>query len=406
MNINEQRLWNQLEELGKIGRQEDGSITRFPFTMEDRQAEELIAGYMKDAGLEVSRDAAGNLIGRWAGAEPEANAVICGSHYDTVQNGGRFDGSLGVLGGIEAVRQLREEGFRPRRPVLVIGFKDEEGNRFGYGMVGSKSVCGFSSKDGLQSKDQAGFSLYEAMKEAGLQPDRLESCRIPNIRCMLELHIEQGRVLENSNCSVGIVTGIAGLIRHMVTIYGESGHSGATPMEGRKDPAVQMSRWILRITELAEAHENCVATVGSIKTFPGQCNIICSHVTFSLDLRCTDDKYIQYVLDEMHCFEKQHSMKVQYRLDQQLPAAPCDRNLQMKMEEICRENHISHRHFMSGAGHDAMNFRGLCPIGMIFVPSMNGYSHRKEEFTSMEDCGRGVLVLKEMLRYEAEAAIQ
>ena len=231
MNINEQRLWNQLEELGKIGRQEDGSITRFPFTMEDRQAEELIAGYMKDAGLEVSLDAAGNLIG-----------------------------SLGVLGGIEAVRQLREEGFRPRRPVLVIGFKDEEGNRFGYGMVGSKSVCGFSSKDGLQSKDQAGFSLYEAMKEAGLQPDRLESCRIPNIRCMLELHIEQGRVLENSNCSVGIVTGIAGLIRHMVTIYGESGHSGATPMEGRKDPAVQMSRWILRITELAEAHENCVAT--------------------------------------------------------------------------------------------------------------------------------------------------
>ncbi len=399
--MSETILWKHLNELGQIGRETDGSITRFPFTHEDFLAEKKIWQYMEEAALQVFRDAAGNLIGKWEGSAPDEPPVLCGSHYDTVRNGGMFDGTLGLLAGIEAVRLLRQEGFQPRRTILIVGFKDEEGNRFGFGMIGSKSICGMVSAKDLSAKDQNGISLSDAMIQSGLYPEKLKTCILSPIHCMLELHIEQGKVLEENGCSIGIVSGIAGLIRYTITICGTSGHSGATPMHGRKDPVVLMSQWIMHVTKLAASHKNCVATIGSIHTFPGECNIICDHVTFTLDLRSTDEPYLYTVLNEMKQFETENNMTVHYQLEQKLPAALCDENLCQKTEDICKKNHFPFIPCVSGAGHDAMNFRNHCPIGMVFVPSRNGYSHRKEEYTSPEDCQKGMLVLKELLKLES-----
>ena len=407
-------LWDHLQELSRIGRNADGSITRFPFTEEDRQAEALLWRYMEEAGISVSRDAAGNLIGRWepadgpeSGQEYDARPLVAGSHYDTVLEGGAFDGCLGLLAAIESVRCLREEGFRPARPVWVVGFKDEEGNRFGYGMIGSRSMCGKAEPEGLSSRDESGITLGDAMRASGLDPGRLDTCRIEPA-AMLELHIEQGSVLEESGCTVGAVEGIAGLERYTVRIEGCSAHAGATPMGARRDPVPAMSRWILKVTELARQRENCVATVGCVEVRPGACNIICQNAEFSLDIRSVRDADIREIMEEMAHFEAElehtERIRITRTLEQALPAAPCDSRLREMAERICRERGLACRRLMSGAGHDSMNFSGLCPIGMIFVPSKDGLSHRREEYTSREDCQAGAIVLREMIRECAAGA--
>lgn len=407
MKINTQRLWNHIMELGRIGRNGDGSVTRFPFTAQDRAAEELIRRYMEEAGLSVETDAAGNLIGRWMPDTPAESRepVITGSHYDTVLQGGKFDGCLGLLGAIEAVQTLREGGYVPGCPVWVVGFKDEEGNRFGYGMIGSKAICGKVLPEGLASEDADGVSLRDAMRSYGLSPEELDTCRVDRIKAMLELHIEQGQVLEKGGCQIGVVEGIAGLERYTVTIAGSSAHAGATPMSGRSDPVPAMSRWILRVTELARARKDCVATVGRIEVRPGTCNIICGEARFSLDIRSVRDEDIRDVMGEMERFEvtleEQEHVRITRALDQSLPGTVCDEELKKRMEEICDRNSYSRCRLMSGAGHDSMNFGGLCPVSMIFVPSQGGYSHRKEEYTLPEDCGAGAQVLMEMIRETA-----
>lgn len=403
--INENRLWKHLRQLAEIGKNQDGSITRLPFTPQDRQAELLILTFMKEAGLETRRDAAGNLIGRWMPEDPAPVGgiapIIAGSHFDTVLKGGAFDGCLGLLGAIEAVQTLRESGFSPSCPIYVIGFRDEEGNRFGYGMIGSRSICGKVKPEGLLSRDQDGICLKDAMTDFGLDPSRLDTCRIFPVRAMLELHIEQADMLEQTGNTIGIVEGIAGLERHTIRIEGNSAHAGATPMKCRKDPVPAMSRWILEITRMAQEREHCVATVGNIHTSPGACNIICDHVEFSLDLRSLRDQDRKEIMEEMEVLERQlesrDGIRITRRMDQEIPSAPCDTRLKKSMEEICRKNGYSFCHLMSGAGHDSMNFSGLCPISMIFVPSVDGRSHRKEEFTSSRDCAAGVQVLMEMI---------
>lgn len=403
--INEDRLWKHLRQLGEIGKNVDGSITRLPFTPQDRQAELLILSFMEEAGLETRRDAAGNLIGCWLPEEcsPDKNSapVIAGSHFDTVLEGGAFDGCLGLLGAIEAVQTLRESGISPSCPIYVIGFKDEEGNRFGYGMVGSRSICGRMEMEGLASLDRDGVCLKDAMTAFGLDPSRLEECRIFPIRAMLELHIEQASVLERRKKTIGIVEGIAGLERHTIRIEGNSAHAGATPMEVRQDPVPAMSRWILEITRLAKEREHCVATIGSIQTSPGACNIICDRVEFTLDLRSLQDQDRKEIMNHMAILEKQLELQEGVRItrwmDQEIPSAPCDNQLKNCMEEICRRNGYSFCRLMSGAGHDSMNFSGICPISMVFVPSVGGHSHRKEEFTSSKDCAAGVQVLMELI---------
>lgn len=403
MKINEERLWRHIQELGQIGCSADGSVTRFPFTKEDEAAAELLKGWMQEAGLCVHVDACGNIIGTIPGKNEKLAPVICGSHFDTVKEGGIFDGCLGVLAGIEVLQTIQEAGIQPKRPLKVIGFRDEEGNRFGYGMIGSRSVCGNVDAAGLQSEDHDGITLAQAMQEAGYHPQRYISCRIAPLAAYYELHIEQADVLYAHDCPVGIVEGIAGLVRYTVTISGRSAHAGATPMQRRHDPVTAMARWITQITQLASQYPHTVATIGEIHTLPGACNIICDHVRFSLDLRSLDDLVIVRLLDAMQEFEKrlekEQGIQVQRRLEQKLNASLCDESLKQELKQCCEQLGLQTMQLASGAGHDCMNFRDICPTAMIFVRSQHeGASHCREEYSTKEDCRDGCQLLLEALR--------
>ena len=403
MRINEKRLWNHIQTLGQIGKAEDGSVTRLSFTKEDEAAAFQLTEWMREAGLHVTIDACGNIIGTLKGAEPNLPPVVCGSHFDTVKEGGIFDGCLGVLTGIEVLQTIREAGVQPQRSIMVIGFRDEEGNRFGYGMIGSRSICGKVEKDGLLSVDHKGITLAQAMTQAGYHPACYVTCQLSSLEAFYEVHIEQADVLAAQNLSVGIVEGIAGLVRYTVTIYGRSAHAGATPMHRRHDPVTAMSRWILHMTKLAQQQPHTVATIGEIHTYPGACNIICDRVSFSLDLRSLDDAVIQQILDVMQEFEEmleqEQGVRIERRLEQQLPAAICDEGLKQELEVCGKTLQLPILRLASGAGHDCMNFQGICPTAMIFVRSQHeGASHCKEEYSTQKDCADGCQLLLEAFR--------
>lgn len=395
--INQERLWQDLTQLGRIGRTDAGGITRFPFTKEDREAGVYIENRMKEAGLIVRTDAAGNLIGTWKGTDETLPCVISGSHYDTVKEGGAFDGTLGILSAIEAVRTLREQGFVPKRTLRVIGFKDEEGNRFGYGMVGSKAITGRIDAAGLDSRDEDGITLFDAMKAYGLAPEHLADCKMDDAGLFVELHIEQGNVLASAHTTIGVVSGIAGLRRYTVEITGISGHAGATPMGLRHDPVPAMCTWIETVTRLATEKEGCVATVGRIETFPGVCNVICERVRFTLDIRSLREADIADIMNRMSDFGNTlpaaSGIEVHMEETLRLPSLSCSEKYRALLSHICEEAGISRMPLVSGAGHDCMNFKDHCETAMIFVPSKHGWSHRKEEFTSKSDCAAGAQVL-------------
>jgi allantoate deiminase len=221
------RLWERLGEIAEIGKHEEGGVARLSFTPEEREAKELVASYMREAGLAVRQDAAGNLFGRREGRDPGAPAVLIGSHVDSVMNGGDFDGPLGVLGGIEVLQTMEEGGVRTERPVEVVAFTDEEGARFSLGMIGSRALTGTLSSEDLRHEDKNGVSIEQAMRDADLDPGRIgDAARAPvSLAAYLELHIEQGKVLEDENLPVGVVTGIAGPVWLRLSFTGEAGHA-------------------------------------------------------------------------------------------------------------------------------------------------------------------------------------
>ena len=402
MNINAQRLWDHLNELGKVGMNNDGSVTRLAYSVDDEKAKELIKKWMVEAELKVEEDAVGNLIATYSSENGNNPPLLIGSHFDSVKEGGRFDGCLGVLSGLEVLQTLKENDWKPERDIKLIGFRDEEGNRFGYGMIGSHSVAGIMDESGLESKDETGTTLNEVLIQNGYHPEKIQECRIEPIYAYLELHIEQASLLQQNHCSVGIVTGIAGLDRYTFTICGQSAHAGATPMTLRKDPVVAMSHWITRITELAEQESSTVATVGSVITTPGACNVICDKVEFTLDIRSLFDETRCQIMKQMNDYEielaEQYHVKFSRIHDQSLPAAACNGKIQDKIEQCCNKRGIKTMRLVSGAGHDCMNFRTVCPLGMIFVRSLNeGASHSLNEFSSKQDCTEGAQILLDLI---------
>lgn len=398
MKIQSKRLWQHIQVLGQIGQNKDGSVTRLAFTDEDEQAALQIRNWMEEAGLEVSVDACGNIIGKLEGSQPELPPLVCGSHFDTVSQGGMFDGCLGVLAGIEALQTMTEEGYQPRRTILVIGFRDEEGNRFGYGMVGSKSVAGIFQPEGLQAMDEDEHTLQQIMNQRGYTPQDYISCRL-HPYAYFELHIEQASVLEEQNVPVGIVEGISALHRYTITVYGKSGHAGAIPMAQRCDPVPVMCQWITGITELAKEYPSTVATIGSIQTTPGVCNTICDHASFSLDIRSLKNETLEEILGKMRAREEHlpAGIRIEWKLEQILTSCICEEAFQTDIEQICQEEEIPAVHLVSGAGHDCMNFKGVCPTSMIFVRSADGASHKKEEYSTSSDCAAGCQILYRML---------
>jgi allantoate deiminase len=398
--IDGERLWRRISDLGEIGKQEGGGVTRLSFTDEERAAKDRVASYMEDSGLSVFEDAAGNLFGRREGRDSDLPAVLIGSHLDSVYNGGNFDGPLGVLAGVEVLQTMEEQGIETEHPVEVVAFTDEEGVRFSFGMIGSRALAGKLTPEDLSSyKDDNGVSIAEAMRAYGLVPEQIGEAARPggSIKAYVELHIEQGRVLENEDLPAGVVTGIAGPVWLRFSLGGETGHAGATPMNLRHD-ALAAAAEIMGIVEREAAKtRTSVATVGQLEVEPGGINIIPGIARFSLDLRDIDegvrDRVEGHILEGAEEACRRRGVRSEIETLQRLAPAPCSDLVRSAAERACEKLGIRPHALPSGAGHDGMQLTDLCPMGMIFVRSKNGVSHNPDEWSSQEDCAAGANAL-------------
>ena len=408
--IDAERLWSRLRELAEIGRSEGGGVTRLSLTEEERVAKDLIASYMREAGLAVREDAAGNLIGRREGRVKEVPLVLAGSHVDSVRNGGDFDGPLGVLGAVEALQTMSERGVETERPVEVVAFTDEEGARFSSGMIGSRATAGHLTPEDLANEDDNGVSIAEAMRASGLDPERIgDAARARgSVHAYVELHIEQGGILENQNLPVGVVTGIAGPEWLRLILTGGAAHAGTTPMNLRHDALAAAAEVIGRIEKEAARTGTTVGTVGQLDLSPGGINIIPGCVSFSLDLRDIDEGVRNDVeariMHETALICERRGVELETKTIQRLPPAPCSTLVRNAVREACGELGYEPFDLASGAGHDGMHLTELCPIGMIFVRSRDGLSHNPAEYSSKEDCAAGAEVLYRTLLKLADEA--
>ena len=397
--IDGERLWRRLSELAEVGKQESGGVTRLSFTDEERTAKDLVASYMQEAGLSVREDAVGNLFGRREGRETDAPAVLVGSHVDSVYHGGNFDGPLGVLAGIEVAQTLEEGGVETDRPVEVVAFTDEEGARFSFGMIGSRALAGTLSPEDLEHEDGDGVSIADAMRDHGLDPGKIEeSVRPPgSLAAYVELHIEQGRVLENEGLPTGVVTGIAAPVWRRLIFVGETGHAGTTPMQLRHDALAAAAEVATVVEDEASATGSSVGTVGQMGVEPGGINIIPGRVELSLDIRDIDegtrDLVEDRILERAREVCGRRGVGFETEVLQRMTPVSCSETVRGAVRAACEELGLRPYDLASGAAHDGMQLVGSCPMGMIFVRSKDGVSHNPEEWSSKEDCTAGANLL-------------
>ena len=385
-----------LEDASRIGA-DDGGVSRFAWTPELAQANDWLVGRLEELGLATEIDPAGNVIGRWE--EGEGTAVLVGSHLDTVPRGGRFDGALGVLAALEVVRALRRNGVRLRRPLWVVSFNDEEGSRFQTGMLGSRAFVGDVDLEDWRRRGVAG-----AMSEAGFDFERLaDACGIERIGAYLELHIEQGPVLEQEGVDLGIVTGIAGLLGFRVRLTGEANHAGTTPMAVRRDALAGAARVVLAVRDEARSRGDMTANVGILNVAPGGFNVIPGTAEFTIDARAGEaetfarvDRFVRETLERV-ASEEQLELEVTETHRKQ--PTPLDAELQEMLAAAAAEEGASVRRMPSGAGHDAMVLAKHVPAAMLFVPSRGGISHSPDEYTAPEHCELGARVLARAVRH-------
>lgn len=399
--VNIERLWDRLTKLGTFGKEESGGITRLSFTVEERAAQDELRFYMEQAGLTVCTDAVGNLFGRKQGLNSLKPVVLIGSHIDSVYNGGNFDGPLGVLSAVEVLQTMKDQGIETEHTIELVVTKDEEGARFSFGMIGSRGLAGTLQEEALHRRDQQGISISEAMQMTGLDPAAIRQAAKPkeSIKAYLEVHIEQGKVLEKENLSVGIVKAMFGLVWLEFCIQGEPGHAGATPMKLRRDALTAAAQIIGIIEREAAQTGTTVGTVGQLKLFPGGINIIPGKVNFTLDLRDTDlgvlDRVESLILSQAEKICAEKAVELQVNVLQRIEPAFCSTVVQATIAEAFRKLGLRQFRMVSGAGHDGMQFAHLWPIGMIFVRSRDGISHSPDEWSSKEDCFDGAKVLYE-----------
>jgi allantoate deiminase len=387
---------DRLAEFGAIG---DGGVRRMAWTDEHRASLDWWISRLEESGLTATLDAAGNLIGHWdAGDGP---AVAIGSHLDTGPEAGRYDGSLGVLGGLAAVDILRAKGVEPKRPIWIVSFMDEEGVRFGVSMIGSRAFVGDDVTAALERTDLDGISIAQEMRRWGLDPSRAQEARaIDRIGAYLELHIEQGPVLERSNTEIGVVTGIVGMIQARVRLHGEANHAGTTPMEMRRDPLMGMAEVAVALREEALARGGTV-TIGSVSVEPGAFTVIPARCEFSIDFRVGSAEEFgglrELVTETVRRLCEPVGLEVEIEFSDADPPVVLNEGIVAKLERAAALEGAAHRRMASGAGHDAMLIAPHVPTGMLFVPSHEGISHSPREFTSPEHCELGVRVLARAL---------
>lgn len=401
MKCKMERIRHDLESLAEFNMTPGDGCTRLSYTKEFSLARDYIRNEMEAAGLKVREDAAGNLIGRYPG-KMDKPVIMTGSHFDTVFHGGNFDGQAGVCAAIEVARVLGENNFTPCHPIDFIAMPEEEGARFGGGLFGSRAICNGVSTDELKTlKDADGVSLYQALENYGLNPDEIGNARIrpDDITAFIELHIEQGPVLEQNGKDIGIVDAIVSLEGFDILIKGRADHAGSTPMAMRADALLAAAKSISAATDKAVAcGDGTVVTFGCIKSVPESANVVPSEVRFTADCR---SPYVTSIGSVMETFEEslQESAKafpdLSFEIKRNLQAEPAmmDETLKKLIEEAADELSLSSMHLLSGAGHDTMNFKGVCPLAMIFVPSRGGRSHCPQEWTDYRQVSDGADVL-------------
>lgn len=385
-----------LEAAAGIGADERGGISRFAWTPELARANDWLAGRLAALGLQAEVDPAGNVLGRWQAGE--GKPVLVGSHLDTVPCGGRYDGALGVLAALDAIRRLRADGVEPRRPVWLVSFNDEEGGRFQTGMLGSRAFCG-----DCDLEDWGGRGVPEAMAEAGFDFSRLPGARgVDGVGAFLELHIEQGPVLERAGVDLGIVTAITGILGFRARFLGEANHAGTTPMELRRDALAGAARAILALREEARARPDMTANVGIVEAEPGGFNVVPGAAEFTIDVRSSTaegfarlEPFVRATFEGIAAGE---GLGLELAETHRKAPVALDPGLQEVLEEAARAEGATTLRLPSGAGHDAMVLARHVPAAMLFVPSRGGISHSPEEYTAPEHCELGARVLAGALR--------
>jgi allantoate deiminase len=404
--INNLELAEKLSALNEFGSTPEGGFSRPPLSDAERGAVSLFKSWMKEIGLDVWEDEAGNLFGKWEGSDPSLPCIMTGSHVDTVPNGGAFDGALGCLSSLMAVKALKEKGYKPRRSIEIVIFLDEEGSRFHHGLFGSQVLMGEVEPESLHHyKDETGISMHQAMAEAGLDPDNLKKAkRNPeDIHFFLELHIEQGKQLENENLQIGVVSGIAGPSWRNFTFTGSTDHAGNTPMDMRADALACAAHFITEVEKLPQTvSETAVATVGRIQAFPNGTNVVAGKAVVDVDVRDISIESRDGLLEKITAKAKEvasgRKLEVEVKKGIEIAPVPVKKSIQEKMEEIAERQGFAYKVLPSGAGHDMMNIGKYTDGGMIFVPSHNGKSHSPEEWTPLPDCVRGVKMMVEYLK--------
>ena len=406
--VNKQRVADLIAGLAKFGKT-DAGITRLAYTSTDKAAQMWLLKEIEYMNLEVREDVLGNLFIRKPGLDPNQPPVACGSHLDTAVHGGAYDGMCGVVGALEAIHMLEDETLR--RSIEVIVFRAEESSRFGFATIGSKLITGKARPDKFADaarKDDISFK--EAVKEWGGNLAEYEKAVLKPgaYKCFAEMHIEQGKVLEETGHQIGIVHNIAAPTRFKLHIKGMADHSGATPMGFRKDALVSASKMVLAIETAAirEKDHGTVATVGIVEVDPGSINVVPGRVTLWVDLRGVDTESIGRTLKEIRQAAQGTARTDGVEIEEEMLTSDApvalDEKLAAQSEAICKEQKKSFLHMNSGAGHDAMHMPAICPTTMLFIPCRGGISHNPEEFAKNEDICAGIEVLAEILKREAK----
>ena len=396
IKVNERRIEERIFELAKFGKDSLGRGYRVAYTKADQEGRAWFMGLMKKAGLEVSIDAAGNIIGKRKGKDAAKKPIAFGSHIDMVPDGGNYDGCVGSIGALEMIEVLNENNIITEHPLEVIIFSNEEG-----GPVGSIAMAGGFTEKGLKEHSQSGLTIAEGIKAIGGNPDSIQYCirKKGDIKAFLELHIEQGGILEKENIQIGVVEGIVGIVDWDVTVEGFANHAGTTPMNMRQDALLAAAKLIIAAHEVINSVEGKqVVNVGKIAALPGALNVVPGKVTLGLEIRDLSAEKIEMLFREIEkratVIATSSKTIIRFARHDNVPhPALTDQSLQQKIAASAKALGFTFKFMQSGAGHDSQDIALIAPVAMIFVPSVGGISHSPKEFTKAGDMANGANVL-------------
>lgn len=410
MNCNYKRIEKDIENLSKFTVTGDEGFTRFSYTQEDIDAKQYIIKEMKSLNLNIYMDLLGNIFGRRGGIEEDLPHILIGSHLDSVKNGGKYDGIAGIVAGLEVLRVMEENNIVTRHPVEVVAFAEEEGGRFNTAFIGSEWFTGKLERHELTNiLDNQGVSIEKAMKSLNVLDTEVNRCekKDNNMKAMIELHCEQGPILENESKDLGIVNVITGSSAYQVEIFGQADHAGTTPMDSRKDAFYIASKIGVELNEFVKRQkEYCVGTIGFIEVEPNVYNIVPEKVSLVMDIRSGDEKLLETIIDHMKNYidEVTDENNLGYRITKNHHVSPVrmSTNIVDLLVKNSKSREYSFNTMGSGAGHDTISIVGLTDCAMVFVPSKNGRSHCPEEYTDPKYIAQGANIILDTVMELAE----